>query len=232
MEPCNEEHPLSSCGLQWLEEIFLVNSISIPAFLRDVEMIFGKNHPKIRTLFLEGASNAGKTLVQELVLSGRGNVGYAALQPHGQTAQFELMPILGADCAVISEFRATTSNVDRAKSLFGGEKMSVDRKNKTSVTLQPPPVLVTAQTGWDRWLGTTDRTAIQNRCRTYKMLNPLKECSVRICPCYWEELCEKWLSQQHQDKEPSVPAWTKWKQMEESKDQTWAGLGLTGDSSS
>ncbi len=209
MEPCTEEHQLSECGLLWLEKIFTNNNISITAFLRDVETVFGKNHPKIRTLFLEGASNAGKTLVQELVLSGRGNVGYAALQPHGQTAQFELMPILHADCAVISEFRATMSNVDRAKSLFGGEKMSIDRKNKTSVTLQPPPVLVTAQTGWDKWLGPSDRTAIRNRCKTYKLMRALEECSVTLCPCYWEELCERWKWRQLQAEESRGQEWKK-----------------------
>lgn len=190
MEPCTEEHLLEPLGQEWLENIFLLNNITPSAFLKDVKTVLTSAHPKRRTLFLEGASNTGKTLLQELLLSGQGSVGYAELTGK---ERFELMPIIDADFAVISEFRATIRNVDKAKRLFGGEKMPVELKNRGTVIVSKKPVIVTAQSGWSGWLGQTDLLAIQNRIHYYKFTRALPECSVILCQCYWKDLEQKWI---------------------------------------
>ena len=190
MEPCTEQHVLEPLGQEWLENIFLLNNITPSAFLKDVQTVLTSAHPKRRTLFLEGASNTGKTLLQELLLSGQGSVGYAELTGK---ERFELMPIIDADFAVISEFRATIRNVDKAKRLFGGEKMPVEKKNRGTSIISKKPVIVTAQSGWSGWLGQADLLAIQNRIHYYKFTRPLPECSVVLCPCYWKDLEQKWV---------------------------------------
>jgi hypothetical protein len=192
MEPCVFQHPLDPHGQQWLKEIFTSNGIDPSAFSRDVNSVLSCAHPKKRTLFLEGASNTGKTLLLELALSSHhGAVGYAELTGK---ERFELSPIVDAPIAVLSEFRATIVNVDKAKRLFGGEKLAVEVKNRKQVIINErrdniKPVFVTAQTGWSTFLGSSDLAAIQNRTRSYKLNVPLPECSVTICPCYWEDLC-------------------------------------------
>jgi len=187
MEPCLYQHVIDASGYQWLKDIFLKNKIDIGAFLQDAETVLTRAHPKIRTLFLEGASNAGKTLVQELLLSGRGSVGYAEL---GGRERFELTPIINADFAVISEFRVTILNVDKAKRLFGGEKIPIEQKNKGTRIVYGTPVVATAQSGWAGILmGRGDRQALMNRMKIYKFFTPLSDCSVLLCPCYWQHLC-------------------------------------------
>ena len=191
MEPCTEEHVPQEAGMLWLENIFLSNGINPTLFLSDAESVITRAHPKRATLFMEGASNTGKTLIQELLLSGRGEVGYAELTGR---ERFELTPIIYTPIAVISEFRATIRNVDKAKRLFGGEKLPIEQKNRGTVIVHKKPVIVTAQTGWDSWLGHADKVALVNRFFYYKFMTSLPECSVYLCPCYWKHLREKWLS--------------------------------------
>ena len=188
MEPCLETHPLDPVGVTWLEDIFRRNMIDIRAFLRDVDMILSNAHPKIKTLFLEGVSNAGKTLIQELVCSNQGTVGYAELRDRNL---FQLEPLVGADIAVISEFLAIPQNVPIAKRLFGGEKFPIQQKNKKQVLHKAMPVIVTAQEGWNTWMGYGDLVAVMNRCKYYKFTHAAPEAPVRICPCYWQHVQEK-----------------------------------------
>ena len=125
-------------------------------------------------------------------MSGRGNIGYAELTGR---ERFELCPLIYADVGVLSEYRATIRNVDKSKRLFGGEKVPVEQKNRGNTIITRKPVFVTAQTGWDGWLGQADRTAILNRLFYYKLMVPLPDAPVFLCSCYWKHLQEQWLRQ-------------------------------------
>ena len=229
MEPCLQQHEITSSGLQWLETVFQNNKIPIDAFLKDAETVLTSAHPKKKTLFLEGASNTGKTLVQELLLSDRGSVGYAELTGR---ERFELTPIVNANIAVVSELRATIRNVDKAKRLFGGEKMPIEQKNRGTAIVHGKPVIVTAQTGWNGWLGSSDLRAMTNRMFRYKFKRELKEAPVILCPCYWKQLRKKWLPLQNvQEKTLMTNEWMSPKEViEVDRAEEWDPLAPTEDS--
>ena len=84
-----------------------------------------KKTPKLNTLFLHGASNAGKSKLARSIVDGMLVVGQTT---RSDTFLFQDLP--GAQVCLMEELRIVQETVDDIKRLFEGVKMKVDIKNK------------------------------------------------------------------------------------------------------
>lgn len=107
--------------------------------ISDMHSILKMTEQKINTLYLQGASNAGKTFLLKGLVPIDSKVGYHTTSkdfPFGEAVNFPLIMI--NELTIESPAKAEVY-----KNIFGGEPTQINIKNKPSQLMGRKPVLVT-----------------------------------------------------------------------------------------
>lgn len=171
-------------GSQWLATLFEANKINPVQFFEDVETIFQCKKQRVNALVLEGPSTTGKTLLAKLLTTPY-DVGLVGRS--GDATPFYLENLYKHHVALMEEPTITPTTCGDFKELLGGSDFTIQRKGKTSVTLERMPVVITTNHPlWTNLRTQGDIEPIRKRCITYKLTNrltPDKQYKSNICLC-------------------------------------------------
>lgn len=182
----------------------LIQGIDKHRFINDIQGVLKQEDPKINTLWLEGVSNSGKTLVTSLATehlfkgytTSFGIVGKSEFEYQDFVQKSVKRDRLGHNIAntkevlIISELYITPLNFQGLKQLLGGETLAVNIKHKDAVLLERTPCIVTTNHSCEKFLKGEDIKAILNRVHRYVLLKEFKP-NCNLCSCgfkKWQEL--------------------------------------------
>lgn len=178
-------------GAQWLLNLFEENSINPESFLNDVNTIFQCKKLRVNALVLEGPSTTGKTLLAKLITTPY-DVGLVGRS--GDATPFYLENLYRHHIALMEEPNITPVSCGDFKELLGGADFTIQRKGKSSVTLERMPVIITTNHPlWYNLRNSGDIEPIKKRCITYRLTNrltPEKLYKSNICLCTLKRLFE------------------------------------------
>ncbi len=135
---------------------------------------------KRNTIFMQGESNCGKSLMAKFLTSHLEDwqIGYFMQLDSAKSTYFE--PLLSKDglereVYIGEEVRIHPNNVDSLKLLFEGSRsLRSDRKFKGQVQVPARPVIVTTNTSpW--YLCPGEATPILNRCVYIRLIRPVPD---------------------------------------------------------
>jgi len=143
--------------LKWCQ----AQQIDAGQMLWEIAIVLDKRLPKRNTLCFVGASNAGKTIVMSKPL--RTLVKFPALIGNVQsTGQFTWQDCSNVRAIFIDEGMFAPEQLEKFKSIAGGDETTVDVKHQSCVVIPRTPVIVTSN--YDPWrMQMNERTALMNR---------------------------------------------------------------------
>ena len=172
----------------WLEKILNWNSISMDNFTMDITNIIDKKFPKINSLWLQGPSNAGKSLLlNSITLSTRFTV---CIQDFTEDNNFPFNDAPGKRTLFINEPSIGPKRVELLKNAMEGQNnLAINVKNLKGITLPRTPIFMASNK--DLWeFCRSEKNTLLNRLIYY----PLKEfpelihCEKQLNPNMWFDI--------------------------------------------
>lgn len=175
-------------GMELIDCIFKRNHINKDEFNDVVHKIFTCAEDKKNTLYLVGASDAGKTTLSKLLGTPylRATIGQA-----GNASQFIFQDIIDKTLIMMEEACFIPGTVDDFKNVMGGEQnFSVNIKNKGNrrMNVRTPVITTSNDRPWAQWCPQHEET-FMNRGYVFNLITPiLKSQIAEICTAY-SDIC-------------------------------------------
>jgi hypothetical protein len=122
---------------RWCNE----QGIPVGAFLFDAWTILGQKLPKKNCLYLQGASNAGKSFWIDAMIGWCDSVGNQI-----ESDQFMYQELINKKVAVLNEIHLNPVTVETFKNIAEGRETGINVKNKAQQTLKRLPIMLTSNT--------------------------------------------------------------------------------------
>lgn len=192
-------------SIEWFRKIMKHNRIPIGNFVQDVWEIMNMKVPKKNCLYLEGRSNAGKSLISNSIL---GSVCGVALQNigHGRpdSLRFVFQPLRDSRCCVINECLITTDSIETYLPILGGEAVMTDVKFASPESVPRTPIIITSNKSPGQDLNPISKqahlAALMNRFTHYVFdsFDDLREFKGAFHPMMWNELINEYVLENDQ----------------------------------
>lgn len=175
-------------GMELLDCIFRRNKIDKMKFTQHVEEVMECHDDKMNTLYLVGASDAGKTTLSKIIGTSflRAAIGQA-----GNASQFIFQDIIDKTLIMIEEACFIPATVDDFKNVMGGEvNFSVNVKNKKNqIMKRRTPVITTSnRRPWDEWCSPHEATFL-NRGYLYELNTPILKSQIHSIVNEYKDVC-------------------------------------------
>lgn len=174
-------------SLVWLRKILAFNGIEEATFIKSVNSVMNKTDMKINSIWLFGATNAGKSLIcNSIVESAR---FYANIMEFDERTQFPLNDAPGKRVLLINEPVIADKRIELMKNIMEGQDISINVKHKKGITLPRTPLIIASNK--DLWhYCPSEQQAILNRCFTFKCntMFELINCKKKLHPLIWNIL--------------------------------------------
>lgn len=149
-----------------LVRLFATQGIDPTVFARNLKAILNCTYTKLNCLKIWGVPDSGKSLFSHL-LAETFIVCY--MNNQGSANQFYLSNMLNKSLIICDELFLTPGTADDFKSVLGGAKVDVDKKNKEKQILSRTPIIIT--TNYRKFgrglLHHEDEVALAKRCISY-----------------------------------------------------------------
>ena len=125
---------------QFLQDWCKEQGIPYHNLLTEIYAVLNMTHPKRNTLYLQGASNAGKTFLLTGIFPFKDLIG-----SHITSKEFPFQECIQRPVILINELTLTTQQeTELYKNILGGEPTMINIKNKKAELLERKPVFITS----------------------------------------------------------------------------------------
>jgi hypothetical protein len=167
----------------WIERIAKHNNWDIDKFVQDVVDLLDMNRKKVNTLWLHGASNAGKSLIARSLAQLA--VLYHQVPPGSNRFMFQ--NCCGMRLIILNEPILDESSIEAMKEIMEGTGCYVPVKQKNDAYLKGTPLIITSNTYlWA--LNQQAKTALLARCfqgyTEMSNFSQLRECDRELNPLW------------------------------------------------
>ena len=173
----------------WFRRILTHNKIDETAFIKCVENVMNKSEMKLNSVWLCGATNAGKSLLcNSIVESAR---FFSNIMEFDERTAFPLNDAPGKRVLLINEPVIADKRIELIKNIMEGQDVAINVKHKKGISLPRTPLIISSNK--DLWhYCPSEKQAILNRCYSFKCgtMPELVDCTKKLHPLLWKTLIE------------------------------------------
>lgn len=177
-------------GAEWLLILFNKNNINIIEFFAWHEIIKTHRYTKINTIVLNGPTNAGKSMLLELMIKP---LKPEEIPRERDNSSFHLDQLPAATVATFEEPLITPTNVGTWKLLMEGKPIKTDIKHKDKERINRIPIWITTASPIDNNVDSNEKAQLQQRFKLFKFTKQIEhniikntKSTIPKCPIYLE----------------------------------------------